>query len=67
MLRMRFINQKHINSFHTMSDWLSLWSCAACAEIVDHTVDVDNLNRVEALAMSLVANAHFLRSVVQKR
>ena len=47
-----------------MSDWLSVASsCAATdVELVDQTVDEDDLNRIEALAMSLVTDAHLLRS-----
>ena len=62
MLRMRFINQNHIFSHHAMSGWFFAFSCAARVELVDQAVDVDNLNRVEALAMGLVADAHLLRS-----
>ena len=58
-----------VGSFHAMSDWFSVPSCTCTArvELVDQTVDEDNLNRVEALAMCLVANAHLLCSRIQKR
>jgi len=49
-------------SFHAVRDRISSPSSATSIKLVDQAEDVNDLNRVEALAVGLLADAHFLGS-----